>query len=121
MSATLEEFIKHAEKFGAECVFEVASSNGFSERELLQLRIELDAIEAARKGIRFTVGTRRRRAPAETVEAVLALAHEGLVVSAIADKLGVTDAYIRRCLKAENGLANPHDRRAKVALSSEPG
>jgi len=112
-SPTLDELLRHAHEFGVAEVFETATENGFTERDLARLSVELDAIEAARKQGRFTVGKRRRRTPAETVDAVRMLRAAGLVVSAIADKLGVTDAYVRRCLKdrsetSEKQPVNPH-------------
>jgi hypothetical protein len=124
-SPTVSQFIRHAQLFGTELVFETASENGFSELELERLRIELDAIEAARKSGRFTVGRRRRRAPDETVRAARQLRSEGLVVAAIADKLGISDAHVKRCLNrsstVENRPANPHGYGAVLALKSEVG
>jgi hypothetical protein len=109
---TIAALLKHAELFGAECVYETACQNGFSETELVLLRVDLDAIEARRKNGRFTVGKRRRRSPGETAEVVSLLREHGLVVPAIADRLGVSDAYVRRILgqsrTAEQGAANPY-------------
>jgi hypothetical protein len=126
--------IRHAEKFGTECVFETAC--GYSDWKggkpfewdrgnprLVRLRLELDAIDAERKvGLRgLGRSPRRRRSSGETAGAVRQLKAEGLVVSAIADKLGVSDAYVKRCCTAENGAANPHGYAAKSALSGKDG
>ncbi len=98
--------------------------NGFSEGELERLRIDLDEIEAARKHGRFTVGRRRRRATDETVRAVRRLRDEGFVIGAIAGRLGIADAHVKRCLSrsstVENRAANPHGYAADLVLSSEP-
>jgi hypothetical protein len=121
----LAEYMRHAELFGVELVYETASGNGFSERELARLRVELDAIEAGRKRGRFTVGSRRRRTPEETAEAVRMLRDEGLVIAAIADKLGISDRHVKRCLngseRPKNSPATPHGYAAKVALSQKTG
>jgi transposase-like protein len=93
--------LAHARKFGVECVYETAvDGRDETDPDLRRLRIELDAIEANRPtGLRgLGRPSRRRRVNGETAEAVQQLAAEGLVVSAIADKLGVTDATVRRHL-----------------------
>jgi hypothetical protein len=54
MSATIEEFVRHASRFGTLMVYETAAENGFSERELGRLRHELQEIASRRE-------TRRRR------------------------------------------------------------
>lgn len=84
-----------------------------------RLRVEVEAIAAGqRTGFRgLGRPTRRRRSSAETADAVRMLRSEGLVESAIADKLGITDATVRRCLKAENRPANPHGYAAVSALN----
>lgn len=111
MTELFASLLRHAELYGADGVLEAAEELDPGERA--RLRLELDALEAARKSGRFTIGTRRRRRPEETVELAGLLRHEqGWVVSAIADKLGVSDDYVRKCLsryrKAENGGSNPH-------------
>jgi DNA invertase Pin-like site-specific DNA recombinase len=112
VSDSLNAFIRHARLYGAECVYETASSNGFSERELALLRVALDAIERNRKNGRYTTGHQRRRSPEETIRTVRLLCDGGLVAAAIADKLGISDNYVRKCLRksetAEKGAVNPH-------------
>lgn len=112
MSVDTDAFIRHAQLFGIECVFETADSNGFSGRELALLRVELDAIERGRKAGRYTVGSRRRRSPEETVQAVRLLRDRGLVVGAIAVKLDVSNGYVSKCLRkpetVKNRAAKPH-------------
>jgi hypothetical protein len=103
---TFEQFMRHAELFGIECVFETAAEY-LPVVEMDRLRIELDAIERERRHGRFTVGKNRRRSETETVRYAVALAQElaeaGLSSRAIgnkvADKLGLSDAYARRVLK----------------------
>ena len=110
----LAAYLVHARKFGVECVYESAGSLSPQERRLL--RIELDAIERAPSPPRHRRARRRRRSLAETTEMVRELRADGLVVGAIADKLGITDSTVRRCLNSKNGAANPHGYAAKSAL-----
>jgi hypothetical protein len=57
--STLAEFVRHAELYGTDCVYETAS--GGYRLNLTELKIELDRLEAMRKSGRFTVGKTRRR------------------------------------------------------------
>jgi hypothetical protein len=96
-----------------------------AEREcaeaLARLRVELDAIDADRSTARRyrPRPPRRRRSRVETIETVQRLRAEGLVVSAIAAKLGVADKTVRRYLNPKNGAANPHGYATKSAPRSE--
>ena len=99
-----------------------------------RLRIELDAIEAGRKSGRFNVGKRRRRSEMETARYAFALAQElaenGLVRTVVehrvADKLGVSDVYVRRMLKlgrmmSEGGEIAPRNRPVQAdVLATKP-
>ena len=116
----LAAYLVHARKFGTECVYETAGDLSHLDRR--RLRIELDAIdvEQASSLPRYRRPQRRRRSPAETTEMVRQLRAEGLVVGAIADKLGITSATVRRYLNSKNGSANPHGYAAKSALSVNP-
>jgi hypothetical protein len=49
VTATIEQLVRHAQKFGIELVYETASSNGFSENELAYLRRELRHIETEQR------------------------------------------------------------------------
>jgi hypothetical protein len=93
----LADYVRHAELFGIECVYESASD--LDEREAALLRVELDRIEAARKNGHYTVGKRRRRSPEETRTLILALRAEGLVDQAIATRLGIGVARVRRLVR----------------------
>jgi hypothetical protein len=108
VSPTLEQLIRHARLFGAECVYETGEQAGLSRQDLARLRIECDALEAKRTTAsgRFTVGTRRRRSEDETRSAVLALSVDGFVPSAIADKLGISDRTVRSYLR-QTGASAP--------------
>lgn len=118
--STLANFIRHAELFGIECVAETAVDY-LCRSELERLQIELDAIERERKAGRFTVGKRRRRSELETVRYAAALAQElserGLgrvaLEQAIADKLGVSDAYARRVLKLGREMSEGAPKRPR--------
>lgn len=95
---TLAEFVRHAQKFGTELVYETASMS-LGPRALARLQVELDAIEAGRKsGSGFSIGKRRRRSREQTREAVVQLSVEGFVIPAIADKLGLSDKTVKNYL-----------------------
>jgi hypothetical protein len=97
---TFDEFVRHARLFGTECVEETAR-HYLGERSMALLRVELDSIERGLQNSRgYSIGKRRRRSVKETASAVTQLSVEGLIPSAIADKLGINDAYVRRVLKA---------------------
>lgn len=131
---SLEQFVRHAQSFGVECVAETAARY-LTGAERDRLRIELDAIEAARATGRFTVGKRRRRTEVETARYAAALAQElaeqGLgrvaLEQRVADKLGVSDAYARRALKlartmsqtAENAPRKPTVQAVHFATKPE--
>lgn len=91
---TLQEYVRHAELFGIDCVYETAEELGLPAVDMALLRIELDDIEARRMGSRYTVGKRRRRSADETHRAVVALSVAGLVTAAIADKLGIGEKRV---------------------------
>lgn len=97
MSTTeFEAQLRHARLFGTDCVLESVHP---SARPRLQ--VELEAIDAARRRRRFEdAPARRRRSPAETVAIVWTLRAEGLVPAAIANKMGLSDQYVRKCLKS---------------------
>jgi hypothetical protein len=155
---TLAQFIRHAERFGPECVLETAGQIWWSElpspveltrllpaevdrvlddRERIfaayhdnvdRLRIELDALEAVRRGQSFTVGTRRRRSEIETARYAHALARElsetGLIRTVVehrvADKLGLSDAYTRRMLKLGREMSGtPQNAPRKPSVQAE--
>lgn len=104
LKPTLDTLLRHARKYGAEGVYETATPL-FGEKALERLRVELDSIEAGRKSGGFTVGKRRRRSEEETRQAVLSLSVEGMVVPAIADKMGLSDATVRRHLRKSGATA----------------
>ncbi len=88
--------LRHAHLFGTEGVLDVMSPGVRRSR----LQVELDAIDASRPRRRFEdAPKRRRRKPVETIAIVATLRAEGLVPSAIANKLGLSDQYVRKCLK----------------------
>jgi DNA invertase Pin-like site-specific DNA recombinase len=100
LTPTLGEFIAHARTHGTEGVYETAADGLLRPRDLLRLRVELDAIDAGKRG-RFgtVIGKRRKRTSDETRDAVLLLSEEGLVRGAIADKLGISERTVRRHLE----------------------
>jgi hypothetical protein len=147
VSERIHRFIRHAERFGAECVYETAREllipapvdltwltpaereqvldgrTGFAE--LTQLRAELDKIERERKRGRYTVGKRRRRSHAETYSMIVALREQGLVEAAIANKLGISRKWLRELSgeqseTAQNGGRKPAWLSGKMASETEP-
>lgn len=118
-TVTLEQFIAHARKFGSMCVMETALEMGLGEVDLAKLQIVCLEVEATRKA----KSGRRRHRSRTTAEIVLALKEQGLVVSAIADRLCVTDLYVQRVLResrtSEKRPANPHGYAAISVLSPE--
>ena len=97
---TLTAFVRHAKLFGTEGVEETAA--GFlGESALARLRVELDALERNRRSPSgYSIGKPRRRSASETATAVVQLSVEGLVVSAIADRLGISDKRVKALLRA---------------------
>jgi DNA-binding NarL/FixJ family response regulator len=98
LPVSVDALRRHAERYGTDGVLEVAEAV-LDERAVARLRVELDAIDRARVP-RFGRVRTRRRSTVETRAAVLALRADGLVPGVIADKLGVSDATVRRHLKA---------------------
>lgn len=90
-----QALLRHARLFGTEGIIDLVRPG-----DRARIRLELDAIDAQlAPRVRFAQPhKRRRRAPEETLDAVAALRNEGLVPAAIADKLGVSDDYVRKCL-----------------------
>lgn len=104
-------------------MIETAVELNLPAADVARLRIECDQVEANRKtrSGRFTVGTRRRRSPDETVAAIRLLTAERLVAGAIAERLGVTVAHVRRVQRGtpENGAGKPHGYAAEMVLKPE--
>jgi hypothetical protein len=120
----LEQFIRHVEKFGPECVVETAIELGLHQRDLLRLRVECDAFEARREW----VGKRRRRLAEDTEVMVRYLRAEGFVIGVIAEKLGISDAHVKRCLRLDQRVpdsqkngSKPTIHAAEMVLNAEPG
>jgi len=98
LPVSVDALRRHAERYGTDGVLEVAEA-ALDQRAVARLRVELDAIDRERAP-RFATVKTRRRSTVETKAAVLALRADGLVPGVIADKLGVSDATVRRHLKA---------------------
>jgi hypothetical protein len=108
----LHYYLRHAQLYGAECVYETAATH-LPAGELALLRVELDRIDAHQPRGRFASKTRkRRRSREETLAAAVALREQGLVIGAIADKLAIT------CKVAKELLAT-HRRRQRAARSEQ--
>jgi transposase-like protein len=100
----IERFARHAELFGTACVLETAELY-LGERELLRLRIELDTIEANRRGRRsgVRVGRRRRVPELERAEQAQQLVAGGLTSSEAAAQLGISARSAERLLRLARG------------------
>jgi hypothetical protein len=96
---SLEQFVRHAQLFGTECVHETAEGY-LGPRALLRLRVDLDRIDRDRKAGRYTVGKRRRRDNDETRQAAIQLSVEGKTTAEIGDILGVSPEHAQRLVKA---------------------
>lgn len=97
---TLPEYLRHADRFGTELVYESAAMDGQDATILALLRVELDAIKAGRKSNGYSVGKRRKRSREETAKAVEALSLAGLTRVEIAAKLGVSDKTVDNYMAA---------------------
>jgi hypothetical protein len=82
-TVTAEDFHRHAQRFGAECVAETASAFGGK------------VAFAPRSGAK-----RQRRTTVSLRDQVLALHGRGVVAAAIADRLNVSDRRVANILKA---------------------
>jgi len=85
--------IAYARRFGTEGV----ELDGLSAGERGLLKTELNRVDASWKG-KSRRRRPRRRTRTEMRAAVAILRAEGLVLGAIADRLGVSDAYVARLL-----------------------
>jgi hypothetical protein len=96
----LDDFRKHARLFGDEGVYGVAT-NYLAGEDLARLRVEIDEARANERGRYGTViGKRRKRSADETAKLALRLSMDGLVPAAISEKLGISDSYARKLVKA---------------------
>jgi DNA-directed RNA polymerase specialized sigma24 family protein len=96
LPVSVDALRSHAERYGPDGVYETAVRL-LSGGELARLRVDLDAMSRDRAPRFGRVKARRRRD--ETRAAVVALRAEGLAPGAIADKLSVPDATMRRYLR----------------------
>jgi hypothetical protein len=104
----LRDYLRHAQLYGSDCVYETAATH-LAAGELALLRIELDQLERrAVKGRFARKARKRRRSGEETLIAVVTLREQGLVVGAIADKLGIS-------IKVVKELLATHRRRQRAA------
>ena len=95
---TLAEFVRHAELFGTECVYETAESY-LSGTELVQLDRELTRIDTDRRKRFGSVPTCKRMSVERKREVVAFLDREGLPDSRIANQLGVSERWVRALRK----------------------
>ena len=85
---TLDELRRHAQRFGIDCVIETARDY-LTAAEVAELELDM----ASANG-----GPRRRRTTTALREQVEALARRGLVRSAIADTLNISDRRVAAML-----------------------
>jgi hypothetical protein len=119
-SPALAQFLRHAEKFGAECVLEAAGSP--TAGELVELEAELVLLEH-RKGKKGKPAnrngrparTRQRRTTAELREHVVALRTRGMVPTAIADALNLSDRRVQAILAESRRSRNRAHKRLNHA------
>jgi DNA-directed RNA polymerase specialized sigma24 family protein len=97
---TLAEYVRHAEKFGTELVYETAEQDGLPAKELALLRVEIDYLVATAKSGGYSVGKKRQRSKEETAKAVELLSVAGLTRREIAEKMVLSDKTVDRYLAA---------------------
>jgi hypothetical protein len=113
---TVAEFLTHARRFGPECVVETARDI-LGEHELRELEV----------GLVLSVGPtdrlRQRRTTADLAGQVRALFERGLVPSAIADALNISDRRVAGILSksrtSENGGRKRLNQAEKNAAKAE--
>jgi len=108
---TLKMFIRHAERFGPECVAETAAAY-LPPAEVGVLEAEL-ALVGNRNGNRARA--RQRRSTPSLREQVLALRERGLVAAAIADTLNLSDRRVRELLNGSGHRENRAEKRLNQA------
>jgi DNA invertase Pin-like site-specific DNA recombinase len=124
---TLAKFIRHAELYGTDCVYETAIRY-LSKTELVHLDRRLTEINAeVRKKYRdsgtpvpkqFRRTDKRRRMPrADKIKTVIFLTNEGLPDARIADHLGISRRTVRQ-LRAD---AREAENRADPERQDAPG
>jgi len=109
-TATLAEYVRHAELFGSECVYETAEVD-LSGTELIQLDRELTRIDTERRRRFGKVPQRKRMSLERKRQTVVWLTNEGLPATRIAEQLGLS---VRRVEELRQ------DARRIAAESSEP-
>jgi len=116
---TLAEFIRHAELYGTELVYETAE-DFLGESELMQLLLELNRIDGKpAPGHRFTKPTKRRRlTTAQQIKAAEYLRAEGAPNSRIATHLGVGVKRVETIFKEARRRAQEAE---ETLLSDEVG
>jgi hypothetical protein len=96
---TYEDFLRHAQHFGAECVVETAE-HYLPRREVLLLKLECSRVKGNKSprggGVPESVGKSLTRE--ERAELVCLFAAEGLVEPEIAATLGIGVSEVRRAL-----------------------
>jgi hypothetical protein len=107
---TLAQLLKHAERFGVECVFETAD-HVLPEGELRQLDRELTRIEPKRKRVYTAL------AEEEEHERIIEL-NKTLSVAEVAKEVKRSQSYVRRVLKEAGTPVSPvlsaKSRRRKI-------
>jgi hypothetical protein len=98
-SPTYEDFLRHAQHFGAECVVETAE-HYLPRREVLLLKIECSRVKGNRSpnGTRVPESVGKSLTREERAELVCLFAAEGLVETEIVGTLGFTASEVRRAL-----------------------
>lgn len=96
---TYEDFLRHAQHFGAECVVETAEEY-LSRREVLLLKLECSRVQGIKspKGGRVPESVGKPLTRDERGELIRLLARDGLVEREIAAMVGVRELEVRRAL-----------------------
>lgn len=98
-SPSYEDFLRHAQTFGAECVVETAQDY-LPRRQVLLLKLECSRVQGIKssKGGRVPESVGKSLTRDERAELICLFAAEGLVEPEIAATLGIGVPEVRRAL-----------------------
>lgn len=113
---TLAQFIRHAELYGTEQVYETAQ-DFLAESELVQLALELNRVDGKPTGKRFSGKPKRRKrlSTEQKIQAAEFLRAEGAPNSRIATHLGIGERQVERLFQQ----ARERRRAAREALQPD--
>ena len=97
-------FIKHAQRYGIDCVYETAAQAGLTPVELVKLKLELRAIAEQHRRARQPASW-WEKPPAITDEDLVTLREAGYTASEIAELTGKTKSAVWKALERASATA----------------